>query len=95
MALTFWQGDGRWLGYKATTIFLMSGIVKALLDNYWVFTDVPLAEQTNSTSAKFFYIASQVAFTSVLYAGVGLSTDYLRSIFHATQHEDERSFLIH
>jgi len=78
---SFWSGSGNWQGYKATTVLALTGAVKNLfLENYWVFTNIPLSGQDVSEPAsKFFYSCGLLIAGAVLWGGVGLGVDYLRS----------------
>jgi hypothetical protein len=89
----FWDGERNWLGYKATTLLFTSGIIRAFVENYWVFTEIPLAEEHDTTAEKTLYMLLQIAATVALYATVGFGVDHLRSIYKCLN-ERQRQGLI-
>ena len=78
--LTFWYGEGRWRGYKATSLSLLIALLQTFVENYWVFTNTPLDQ--NNTHAqgaqKTFYMTGEIAATLAIYGMIGLSLDYVR-----------------
>lgn len=70
-----------WNKNKAALILSAAGVAKSLLDNYWIFTNLPLAtESTSDPTAKFFYILGQAVVGSIQWGGVGYGIDLLRGI---------------
>ena len=67
-----------WRRNKATITLGLVGAGKSLLDNYWVFTNLPLADTEGSeVTSKAFYMLGQVILTSILSAAVGYIIDHL------------------
>lgn len=90
MLTRFWHGNRIGQGYKATIALALLGITQELLDNYWVFTSVPLIEDHNSdTSAKFFYMLAQLLINAAAYGARGLTLDYLRKMFQKKHNIEE------
>jgi hypothetical protein len=62
--------------HKWTISMGSAGVVKALIDNSWIFTEIPLPGQTYSDVAgKIFYLIAEAAVTGFLSAGVGRLLD--------------------
>jgi hypothetical protein len=87
MSFKFWDGDRNWSGYKATTLLLTCGIISAFVENYWVFTDIPLSEDYDTTSYKIFYMLLQVVRNEALFGAIGLNLDYARSMYLAKERQ--------
>lgn len=67
-----------WRRNKATIALGLVGAGKALLDNYWIFTNLPLVDTEGSeTTSKVFYMLGQVILTSTLSAAMGYIIDHL------------------
>lgn len=57
----------------------LAGIAKTLLEQEWVFTAVPLADQNSSSPLnKVFYMLALVAVSAVAYGMPGAVLDYQR-----------------
>jgi len=70
-----------WSRNKATLFFALAGAGKALLDNYWVFTNIPLVGTEgydDQVTAKIFYMLAQMVVTGAEYGGVGFVIDRVR-----------------
>lgn len=68
-----------WNRHKATITMSALGAAKAILDNYWVFTNIGLAEDNASDPAgKFFYMLLQVTVSSAAGGYIGFGIDMLR-----------------
>lgn len=84
---SFWHSRPDWAGYKATSIGVMCGIGKALADNYWLFTNIPMSGNDHSEAAsKFFYGLIQALLMTVILGGAGLALDYLRTQYAQQRH---------
>lgn len=72
---SFWQRN------KTAVVLGLAGGAKSLLDNYWVFTSLPLAGPENwEKTDKFFYLLAQMTLASILWGTVGSGVDRLRRI---------------
>lgn len=78
---SFWHGNGRWRGHKGMMILGAAGTANAVLKYYWVLF-FPLVKENEPVAIKVLYTIFQITFESVLSSGVGLSLDYLRSIYY-------------
>lgn len=84
---------------RATIFMLSVGVVETFLDNYWVFTSLPMAGDNpadNDVTAKFFYFLAQLVVNSAKDGALGLAIDYLRDIHHQNQNAEpsEQSSLV-
>lgn len=65
---------------KAAIVFSVCGVAKALLDNYWVFTNLPLAgseESHHQETGKVFYLLAEGFLGGLVAGGVGHIIDRL------------------
>lgn len=95
MFSSFWSGseEKKWCGYKATCVMVFTGISKALLDNYWVMTEVPLAGNVPDPAAKTFYMLGQILVNAVVAGGIGLVLDYERGRNYSERESEARNLL--
>ena len=65
---------------QATWGTAILAVSKTLLDNYWVFTGIPLGENGSGAGIKLLYLTAQVAVNGGLGAVVGHGVDQVRQM---------------
>lgn len=61
---------------RATYGLALGGLAKTLLDNYWVFTGLPLGENGESVGVKFCYLLAEVLAIETMALTVGNRLDH-------------------